>query len=194
MRYTEHASGREDEFASGTVFITGISASGKTTLGQRLRDDLRRNGFKRVELLDGEVLRERLRALGRDYGYSTEDRNAVLKETASFALELNDQGYVCIVSTIAHVRKTREQIRDRIGNFMEVYLDCPVEVCAARDRKEQYAKAFAGLIDNFVGVTEPYEHSENVELALRTGEQSVEECSEVLLTETVNFLRNSRGH
>ena len=190
MPHTEHASARENEFTSGTILITGISASGKSTLGKCLRDDLLLDGFKKVELIDGEAFRERLRALGKEYGYSTEDRNAVLTETTRFALERNNLGYVCIVCTIAHVRTTRESIRERIGNIMEVYLDCPVEVCADRDKKGQYNKAFAGLSDNFVGVTEPYQRSDDVELVLDTDRQSIEECSAILLRKTLSFLRD----
>ena len=193
MRHTEHASARKDEFTSGTILITGISASGKSTLGRSLFDALLQNGFKKVELVDGEAFRERLRASGKEYGYSTEDRNAVLRETTRFALERNNLGYVCIVCTIAHVRNTREQIRERIGNFMEVYLDCPVEVCAERDKKGQYAEAFAGNHDNFVGVTEPYQRSEGVELTLDTNRESIEECSTILLIKTLSFLRDKSG-
>ena len=131
--------------------------------------------------------------MGKEYGYSTEDRNAVLRETARFALERNKLGYVCIVCTIAHVRTTRERIRERIGNFMEVYLDCPVEVCAERDNKGQYSKAFAGLSDNFVGVTEPYQRSDDVELTLDTYRASIEECSAILLRKTLSFLRDNSG-
>ena len=189
MPHTKHASARENEFTSGTILITGISASGKSTLGRSLFDDLLRNGFKKVELVDGEAFRERLRASGKEYGYSTEDRNAVLRETTRFALERNNLGYVCIVCTIAHVRTTRESIRERIGDFMEVYLDCPVEACAERDEKGQYSKAFAGGYDNFVGVAEPYQRSEHVELTLNTARSTIEECSSILLNEVLIFLR-----
>jgi len=190
MPHTEHDSARKNEFTSGTIFITGISASGKSTLGRCLRDDLLQNGLKKVELVDGEAFRERLRASGKEYGYSTEDRNAVLRETTSFAIERNSLGYVCIVCTIAHVQKTRQLIRERIGNFMEVYLDCPVEVCAERDFKGQYSKAFAGLSGNFVGVTELYQRSDYVDLTLDTYRESVMDCSAILLRETLSFLKD----
>jgi adenylylsulfate kinase-like enzyme len=193
MLHTEHASAGNSQFTSGTIFITGISASGKSTLGKGLCNDLLNDGFRKVELIDGEAFRERLIASGKEYGYSTEDRNAVLRETTRFAVERNNLGYVCIVCTIAHVQTTRERIREKIGNFMEVYLDCPVEICAERDRKGQYSKAFAGLSDNFVGVTEPYQRSDDVELTLDTYRQSVEACSTILLRKTLSFLRNKGG-
>ena len=131
--------------------------------------------------------------MGKEYGYSTEDRNAVLTETTRFAIERNNLGYVCIICTIAHVRTTRESIRERIGNYMEVYLDCPVGVCAKRDKKGQYSKAFAGRYDNFVGVDEPYQRSDDVELTLDTYRESIEECSAILLRKTLSFLRDRSG-
>jgi adenylylsulfate kinase len=178
----------DGRLGAGTIYITGISASGKSTLARRLLDDLGRRGIGNVRLLDGEEIRHRLLELGRNYGYSNEDRNAVALETASMALEHNQQGYITIVATIAHVRSTRDRVRERIPNFMEVYLVCPVEVCAKRDRKGHYAKANAGLLDNFVGVTEPYQRSEQVELTLDTYRKNVEECSSILLRETLSFL------
>ena len=175
----------------GTIFITGISASGKTTLGRNLLEHLRHSGISNIELLDGEDVRLRLEAAGRHYGRSTTDRNAVAREIAEMASDANEKGYVCIVCTIGHHRQTREMVRERIGRVFEVFLDCPVEVCAKRDRKGHYAKAFAGLYDNFVGVTEPYERSEEVELILDTDRNTIEECSSILLNETLDFLRNS---
>ena len=95
------------------------------------------------------------------------------------------------VCTIGHHRQTRERVREKIGRFFEVYLDCPVEVCAERDRNGHYAKAFAGLYDDFIGVTEPYQVSERVELVLDTDRKPVDECSAILLKEALEFLRNS---
>jgi adenylylsulfate kinase len=112
-------------------------------------------------------------------------------ETAKIALDFNQQGYITIVATIAHVRSTRDRVREKIPNFMEVYLDCPVEVCAGRDPKGHYAKAIAGLYDTFIGVTAPYQRSEHVELTLHTHRSGIEECASTLLTETLGFLTGS---
>ncbi len=174
---------------TGTIFISGISASGKSTLGKRLLENLLKNRIANVKLLDGEEIRRLSKVSGRRYGYSTPDRNAHAKDIANKALELNTKGYIAIVCTIAHVKRTREEIRKKIGKFMEVYLECPVEVCARRDRKGHYRKAFANLYSNFIGVTEMYQRSDDVELTLNTDKMSVDECSEILLRQTLSFLR-----
>lgn len=174
----------------GTILLTGLSASGKTTLGRRLHDGLLQAGVPRVKLLDGEEVRAALEAQGRRYGYTASERAALALELAHMARSWNDQGYVSIVCAILHLRKTREQVRSHIGRFMEVYLDCPVSVCAAREYKGHYQKAFAGLYDSFIGVTEPYEVSDQVELVLPTGTRGVDECCAMLLPPALAFARN----
>ncbi len=174
-----------------TIFITGISVSGKTTLGERLEHDLIEYGFKNVQLLDGEEVRKMiLKKTGCLYGYSNEDRNAVSMEILKIAIELNMKGFICIICAISHIKRTREKMRRKMGNFMEVYLDCSVETCAQRDYKGHYQKAFEGLYDNFIGVTEPYQVSENPELILDTAKNTIEECSEILFQETIRVLCN----
>ncbi len=173
-----------------TVFITGISASGKSTLGIRLEKDLLKIGLNRVRLLDGEVMRRELKKQGRHFDYTVADRNKVVLEYAHIASKLNKEGINCILCCIAHVEKTRKQMRAVMGNVMEVYLDCPVEICAERDYKGQYAKAFKGSLDDFVGVTTPYEKSDSVELILNTGTDSLERCSEILFESTIAFIEN----
>lgn len=175
---------------TGTIWITGISASGKTTLGERLVKNLRLKGIKNITFLDGEVLRKQL---NKTQGYSVEERCAILKNTIQLTKNYNQSGKIVVVATISHKRKIREKARKEIGHFMEVYLKCPVESCAKRDYKGNYVKAFKGLYDNFVGVTEPYQVSENVELILDTDKDDVEKCSKVLLEEAVNFLQNGAG-
>jgi adenylylsulfate kinase len=171
--------------APATIWITGISAAGKSTLGSGLCDALRAAGMNEFELLDGEEVRARLT---RKYGYSTEERNALAFVIGEMALEANEAGRVAIVCAISHVRETRQRIRTSIGRFMEVYLDCPVEVAADRDYKHQYEKALAGEIDNFIGVTEPYQASDDPELVLHTGKQSPAECLAELVKATFEFL------
>ncbi|NQU95462.1 MAG: adenylyl-sulfate kinase [Candidatus Omnitrophica bacterium] len=173
---------------AGTIFITGISVSGKSTLGRRLKEDLLNYGLDNVKLLDGEAVREQLEKRGKYYEYSTEDRNKVAMEIAHIALEYNMEGINCIACSICHKKKTREQMRAVIGNFMEVYLDCPVSVCAKRDYKGQYVKALQGAYKNFVGITEAYQISDHVELILNTSENTVEECLRVLSAKAKNFL------
>lgn len=177
---------------AGTIFITGISASGKSTMGKRLRDNMVKNGINNVMLLDGEDIRGQLEKRGKHYGYSDDDRTTVALQIARLALEYNQKGIICIICSICHIRKIREEMRSIIENVMEVHLDCSVDICAKRDYKGNYSKAFRGLYDNFVGVTEPYQESGHVELNLHTGIDSIEECSRILFEAVSLFLEGLR--
>ncbi|MBI3306449.1 MAG: adenylyl-sulfate kinase [Candidatus Omnitrophica bacterium] len=170
---------------AGTIWITGLSASGKSTMGKNLRDSLMAAGITPIDLLDGEEVRKRL---DKQYGFSTGDRNVVTLKLAELAFQSNQNGKIAIVCVISHVKELRDQARKLIGRFMEVYLDCPAEICAKRDYKGHYRKAFEGLYENFIGVTEPYEKSNHPDLILDTANKSVEECSSLLLTRALDFL------
>lgn len=170
-------------FKVGTVWITGLSAAGKTTLAQRLTEDLKRRGLDDVVLLDGEAVRDHLRLLG----YSEHDRREVAFRKAEIAKKYNDAGMAVIVTGITAQKETRQQIRRNVGRFMEVYLSCPVEVCARRDYKGHYKKALDGTIADFVGVSSAYEVSENPELTLDTANQKVDECARILLDHATRF-------
>ncbi|UCD54993.1 MAG: adenylyl-sulfate kinase [Candidatus Omnitrophota bacterium] len=176
---------------TGTIFITGIPASGKSTLGKNLQDALLKVGIDNVKLLDGEVIRGELVKQGKRYGYSTDERNKVALEIAHAAQRYNKKSVISIICAICHVKETREEMRKIIGNVMEVYLECPVRICAKRDYKGHYAKAFQGAYDNFVGVTEPYQKSDHVELVLYTGNDSIAKCSRQLLESVLVFLEHS---
>ena len=168
----------------GTIWVTGISASGKTTLGNHLFENMKEKGIHNVEFLDGEALRAKL---DKKYGYSMEERFAVARNTVTLARRINDDGSFAIVSTITGQKVMREHARECLPHFMEVYLNCPVEICAARDSKGNYEKAFAGLLENFTGVTSPYEPTDSPELTLDTASLSVQECSKILLEKTLSF-------
>jgi adenylylsulfate kinase len=178
---------KKHSFIPGTIWITGLTASGKTTLGKHLYDNLLQIGIDNVEFFDGEQLRKHL---DRKYGYSLEERFAVLENIIEIASKCNDRGKISIVSTISHKRKMRELARKRIAHFMEVYLECPVAICAQRDYKGHYKKAFAGEYEMFVGVTDPYELSERVELILDTASIPVEHSSQILFDQALKFLVN----
>lgn len=175
--------------SAGTIFITGIPVSGKSTLGKKLEEYLLKCGINNVKLLDGEEIRKELAIEGKRYGYSTDDRNKVALEIARYAAQYNREGVICIICSICHVKEIRRQMRSIIGSVMEVYLDCPVSICAQRDYKGYYARAFQGLNGNFIGVTEPYQKSEHAELVLNTGANSVEECSRILFESVITFLK-----
>ncbi len=155
-----------------TLWITGLSASGKTTLGRNIAADLRARGITNVVVLDGEELRA---SLPRAYGFAPAERMEVVREIAKRARALNEQGQVVIVSTISHKREMRQYARELLKNFMEIFLDCPPTVCQRRDQKGHYARAFAGEYDCFVGVTEPYERSEP-ELVINTAQVTADEA------------------
>ncbi|HJO90614.1 MAG TPA: metal-sensing transcriptional repressor [Anaerolineales bacterium] len=171
----------------GTIWITGPSMSGKTTLGRHLQDALESRGIYNVELLDGPDVRNNLEG---DHGYSAKERSVVVFEIAKLALECNNRGNVAIVCTISHVKEVRIAVRARLDRFFEVYLKCPLDVCLSRDYLGNYQKAYEGDYENFVDVTEPYQVSEHPDLLLDTANNSVEECTDILLSNTLAFLES----
>jgi L-glutamine-phosphate cytidylyltransferase len=175
---------KNQKLIPGTIWITGLSASGKSTLGEGLFQDLKKLEINNVKLLDGEAIREKL---GDTYGYSTHDRDAILEKTIQMAREYNENGSIVIVSTISHKRATRQKARDIISNFMEVFLDSPLEVCIERDYKGHYQKALNGEYEHFVGVTDSYETSDSPELVINTKSLSIAECQELLLDNVTIF-------
>ena len=174
-----------NDFIPGTVWITGITASGKTTLGQQLHQLVAEKiGREKVTFLDGEELRKKLK---KSYGYSVKDRFAVVKEIVDVVLQLNEEGQKVIVSTISHKKNMRVYASARLPSCFEVYLDCPVSICAERDYKGHYKRAFAGEYDMFVGVTEPYEVSDRPDLILDTASHSIEECVNILFPRVMDY-------
>ena len=169
----------------GTIWITGLSASGKTTLGKILFENLNQIGIKNVLLFDGEELRKNF---DRSYGHSLEERYEVLAKIIQIALECNENDNISIVCTISHKVDMREIARKEIKDFMEVCLKCPLDVCANRDYKGNYEKALEDRSEFFAGITEPYQISDNPELILDTASLSIEECSEILLEHVLIFL------
>jgi len=169
------------------IWLTGLSVSGKTTLAQRLKSDLLSLGIKNVEMLDGEDVRKRIK----NFGYTPKDRDFVFFQKVKLALEAFKEGNIVIVTGVTHRRKSREEIRSIFNQFIEVYLNCSPEICAKRDYKGNYRKAYAGEMENFVGITEPYEVSNSPELVLDTENNSVGECGRKLLEYTLFFLNDN---
>jgi adenylylsulfate kinase len=172
-------------FEPCTIWITGITASGKTTLGQSLFEFLVEKGVSPLEFLDGDELRKRL---DKTCGHSMEDRLLVLGKIVEIAQENNQTGTTVIVSTVSHKKAMRDYARAQIPRFMEVYLDCSLESCAVRDNKGLYQLAYEGEYDLFPGVTERYELSDAPELTLDTDRTTPEECANVLFREVAVFL------
>lgn len=165
------------------VWITGLSASGKSTLGTALRDGLLMRGY-RCCLLDGEVLRARLDRQGHSLG----ERYAVLREIVAVAAAEQQRGRIPIVATISHKRDMRTYAKQALGAVLEVYLDCAASICASRDGKGHYQRAYAGDYACFVGVTEPYETWEEAGLVIDTARLNAAEATRVLLDASLDFL------
>ncbi len=156
-----------------TAWFTGIPCSGKTTIADRVAEILRENGH-RVERLDGDIIRKGLTS---DLGFSKEDRDENIKRV-TFVAKLLTRNEVAVLATfVSPYRERRAKTREDIGNFVEVYTRCPVEVCIERDVKGMYEKALAGEISNFTGVDDPYEEPEDPELILDTDKDDIEECA-----------------
>jgi len=154
-----------------TVWFTGLPSSGKSTLAGLLSEALRQRGLA-VELLDGDEVRT---VLTRGLGFSREDRDENIRRIAWVAKVLTRNGVVAITAAISPYRAARDHARQEIGRFVEVYVACPVEVCIQRDVKGLYARALRGEIEQFTGVSDPYEEPLQPEVVVRTDVESPEE-------------------
>ena len=154
-----------------TVWFTGLSGAGKTTIAVQLEEVLRQRG-KKVEMLDGDVVRTNL---SKGLGFSKEDRDTNIRRIGFVAHLLQRNGVAVICSAISPYREIRDENRALIGDFVEVYVKCPLEVLQERDVKGLYAKARAGEIKDFTGVSDPYEEPLDPEVLLETDKETVEE-------------------
>lgn len=154
-----------------TVWFTGMSGAGKTTLGKMLEEELRSRGMK-VERLDGDVVRQ---GLCRDLGFSAEDRGKNIERVAFLAQNLNRNGVCAVASFITPYGKMRRFCREQIGCYAEVYVRCPLEVLIRRDVKGLYKRALAGELPGFTGVSDPFEEPENPDVIVDTGQETPHE-------------------
>jgi len=167
------ASHKEENRQKGfTVWFTGLSCSGKSTLSKILETGLRKRGRTKIEILDGDVVRTNL---SKGLGFSKEDRDTNIKRIGFVCKLLTRNGVVAISAAISPYRQVRDYNRREIGNFVEVYCKCPLEVCVKRDVKGLYKKALAGEIKNYTGVDDPYEEPLNPEVILETDQETHEE-------------------
>jgi len=158
-----------------TVFFTGLSGSGKSTLANVLRVKLLEMGGRPVSLLDGDIVRKNLSS---ELGFSKEDRNTNIRRIGWVAKEITKGGGVSICAPIAPYDRVRKEIReeiDRVGGFVLVHVSTPLDVCEERDRKGLYAKARAGIIEDFTGISDPYEEPVDAELEIDTTDLSPDE-------------------
>jgi adenylylsulfate kinase len=152
------------------VWLMGLSASGKTTLAQMLARALVQRGY-RVEVLDGDVVRT---TLSKGLGFTHGDRVTNLRRIATMAQDLVRQQVVTIVAAICPYHAIREEVRGLIGEYVEVYLNCPLEVCISRDPKGLYRKALAGEIRHFTGIDDVFETPARPDIEVTTNAEDPE--------------------
>jgi adenylyl-sulfate kinase len=161
-----------------TLWFTGLSGAGKTTISRLVEAELRERG-SRVEVLDGDIVRENL---SKGLGFSKEDRDTNIRRIAFVADLLSRNGVPVITAAISPYREIRDEARELMADrFIEIFVKASVEVCAERDVKGLYEKAFKGEIKEFTGVSDPYEPPLNPELTLDTEHQSPEESAGKIL-------------
>jgi len=161
-----------------TIWFTGLSGAGKSTIAEIVERELRERGEK-VEVLDGDVVRTNL---SKGLGFSKEDRDTNIRRIAFVADLLSRNGVVAITAAISPFREIRDEARALIGErFLEVYVKASVDECARRDVKGLYEKAFKGEIKEFTGVSDPYEEPLSAELVLDTEAETPEESAAKVL-------------
>jgi adenylylsulfate kinase len=166
-----------------TLWFTGLSGAGKTTVGEIVEKELKERGL-RVEVLDGDIVRTNL---SKGLGFSREDRNINVLRIGFVANLLTRNGVAVIVSAISPYKEARDQVRRRIIDFVEVFVDVPLEVAAERDVKGLYKKAFAGEIEQFTGVSDPYEPPAAPDLILKTDQETPEESARKVIEKLEYF-------
>lgn len=157
-----------------TLWFTGMSGAGKSTISEVIYDRLKSGGAK-VEMLDGDVVRTHL---SKGLGFSKEDRDTNVRRIGFVCELLSRNGVIAMVAAISPYRDVRDEVRSRIDKFVEVHVTCPIEVLAERDVKGLYKKALAGEIGSFTGVSDPYEPPLSPEVLVDSSKETVEESVE----------------
>ncbi|MDB9314997.1 adenylyl-sulfate kinase [Spirulina sp. CS-785/01] len=160
-----------------TLWFTGLSGAGKTTISQEVAKRLRSQNYK-LEVLDGDIVRTNLT---KGLGFSKEDRDENIRRIGFVSQLLTRNGVFVIVSAISPYREVREEVRRRIGDFLEVFVNAPLSVCEDRDVKGLYKRARAGEIKQFTGIDDPYEPPNNPEIECRTDQETLEESVEKVM-------------
>jgi len=156
-----------------TLWFTGLPCSGKSAVADSVAEILKEKGLK-VERLDGDIVRQ---SLTRDLGFSKKDRDENIRRVTFVAKLLTRNGVAVLTSFISPYRKIRDEAREKIGNFIEVYAKCPLDVCMERDLKGMYKKAIKGEIKEFTGISDPYEEPLNPEILLETDKETLDESA-----------------
>lgn len=161
-----------------TVWFTGLSGAGKTTITTEIEKQLRERECK-LEILDGDIVRENL---SKGLTFSKEDRDINVRRIGFVSHLLTRNGVIVLVSAISPYRAIREEVREMVGDFVEVFVNAPLNVCEDRDVKGLYKRARAGEIKKFTGITDPYEPPANPEVECRTDLEELSESVDKVLS------------
>ncbi|MBF0145114.1 MAG: adenylyl-sulfate kinase [Magnetococcales bacterium] len=169
------------------VWFTGLSGSGKSTMIYAVEEQLYRLGY-RTFALDGDHVR---RGLCADLGFSHSDRSENIRRVGEAAKLLTQAGVIVLAAFISPFKADRQKVRNLMaaGDFIEVFCDCPLAVCEARDVKGLYKKAREGEIRDFTGISSPYEKPDHPDLVLETAKKSVEECTGMVMAKIKSRLQ-----
>ena len=169
------------------IWLTGLSGAGKTTMAMALEKEIHRKGYF-TKLFDGDIIRE---GVNKDLGFSDADRMENIRRTAEIAKLFADHGLIVICSFISPTNAMREMARDIIGHerFIEVFVNCPLEVCEERDVKGLYKKARQGLIKDFTGIGSAYEIPDHPDIELRTDLWNVKKTAKYLMRKILPQIR-----
>ncbi|GAB4314824.1 MAG: adenylyl-sulfate kinase [Bacteroidales bacterium] len=176
---------------SKVIWMTGLSGAGKTTIAKHLDEALYKLGYV-AQILDGDNIRS---GINSNLSFSEEDRYENIRRIAEVSKLFMNCGIIIINSFISPTREIRHMALDIIGreNFVEVFVNAPLEVCEQRDTKGLYAKARKGEIKNFTGIDSPFEIPDNADVTVNTHEQSIEESVQILLDYLLPLIRYDNG-
>ncbi len=161
-----------------TLWFTGLSGAGKSTIANILEKNFRESGLK-IEILDGDIVRTHL---SKGLGFSKEDRDTNIRRIGYVASLLSRNGVITITAAISPYRVIRDEVRNMHDNFVEIYAKCPLEIVEKRDVKGLYKKARSGEIPQFTGISDPYEEPLNPELTVETDKEKPEDSANKILT------------
>ena len=169
------------------LWFTGLSGSGKSTLADRVEQELHQKGFK-TYLLDGDNIRH---GLNNNIDFSEEGRKENIRRIGEVAKLFTDAGIIVLTAFISPFREDRDRVRAMLGagEFIEIHVDCPLEVCEQRDVKGLYAKARRGEIPNFTGISSPFEPPLQAEITVHTDQNDLESCVNQILEHTYNCIK-----
>lgn len=173
------------------LWFTGLSGSGKSTLADRVEQELHQRGFK-TYLLDGDNIRH---GLNNNIDFTEEGRRENIRRIGEVAKLFLDAGIIVLTAFISPFREDRDKVRQLVneGDFIEIHVDCPIEVCEQRDVKGLYAKARKGEIPNFTGISSPFETPLQAEITVHTDTEAPDACVNKILDYTYNRIKTSEG-